>query len=157
MHQGSINLENEQKVEQTIIVRYAETDADVVAIHGFLCVVAGPTLPGVIDPKDSATEVWRIVNHDVALMAIKEDRVVGTIGLVNPRFWWNSKLSFLANCWLFTLPDSGSLLPLMREAVGIAKASGLELHIFDETKERLLIFNKSKKRQPAFANAPKSS
>lgn len=140
-----------------ITIRYAETDADVVAIHGFLCVVAGPTLPGDIDPKDSATEVWRVVNHDVALMAIKDDRLVGTIGIVSPRWWWNSKLSFLANRWLFTLPGSKSLMPLMREAVGIAKASDLELHIFDETKGRLLIFNKSKKRQPALAKAPKSS
>jgi len=129
-----------------IEIRYAQTDNEVIAIHGFLCVVAGPTLPGPIDPKDSATEVWRVVNHDVALMAIKDDKVVGTIGLVRPQFWWNSKINFLANRWFFTLPGSGSAKPLLAEAKTIAKASDLELHIYDENRGRLLILNKSKKR-----------
>lgn len=129
-----------------LVVRYAETDADVVAIHGFLCVVAGPTLPGAIDPKDSATEVWRVVNHDVALMALREDTLVGTIGLVNPEFWWNQKIKFLANRWFFTLPGAGAGKPLLKEARAIATSSGLELHIFDENRGRLLIFNKSKNR-----------
>lgn len=131
----------------TVTIRYAETDADVVAIHGFLCVVAGPTLPGPIDPKDSATEVWRVANHDVALMAMRDDMLVGTIGLVRPQFWWNSKLGFLANRWFFTLPGSHAAKPLLKEAKGIAVASDLELHIFDENKGRLLILNKSKNRQ----------
>jgi hypothetical protein len=121
-------------------LRYASTDADVIAIHGFLCVVAGPKLPGPIDPKDSATEVWRVVNHDVALMAMNGDKLVGTIGLIKPDFWWNTKLGFLANRWFFTLPnmDAGKLL--LKEAREIAKASNLELHIYDETKGRLIVF-----------------
>lgn len=130
-----------------LVVRYAESDDDVVAIHRFLCVVAGPTLPGSIDPKDSATEVWRVVNHDVALMAMRDDRLVGTIGIVNPPFWWNTKIKFLANRWCHALAGAGALLPLLREATAIAKASNLELHVFDEAKGRLIIFNKSKSRQ----------
>jgi hypothetical protein len=130
-------------------IRYAQTDADVIAIHQFLCVVAGPSLPGAIDAKDSATEVWRIVNHDVALMAMKDDVLVGTLGLISPAFWWNTKIKFLANRWFFALPGSRAAKPLLKEARAIAAASELELHIFDENRGRLMIFNRSKKRQMA--------
>lgn len=132
--------------EPELVIRYAQTDADVVAIHGFLCVVAGPTLPGPIDPKDSAIEVWRVVNHDVALMAMRGELLVGTLGIVRPPFWWNSKLHFLANRWFFALPGSGAGKLLLREGAAIAAASELELHIHDEAKGRLVILNKSKNR-----------
>lgn len=117
-----------------------------VAIHGFLCVVAGPTLPGPIDAKDSATEVWRVVQESVAIMALDGDRLVGTLGLIRPKFWWNSNIAFLANRWLFALPGMGAGKAVLKEALGIAVASELELHIYDETKGRLKIFNKSKNR-----------
>jgi hypothetical protein len=129
-----------------VVIRFAEGDADVVTIHRFLCVVAGPTLPGPIDPKDSATEVWRVVNEDVALMAMSGDSLVGSIGLVNPKFWWG-KARFFANRWFFSVPGFDAGAPLLKEAIEIAKASGLELHIIDENRQRLKIFNKSKNRQ----------
>lgn len=128
-----------------ITIRYAESDNDVVAIHRFLCVVAGPMLPGPIDHKDSAVEVWRVVNHDVALMAMRDGLLVGTMGIVAPKQWWNEKLSFLANRWLFVIPGSRSFKPMLKEAVAIAKASDLELHIIDEQRERLSIFNKKER------------
>lgn len=134
----------------SIEVRYAETDTDVVNIHRFLCVVAGPGLPGPIDHKDSAVEVWRVINHEVALVAIDDDNnLVGTMGIVQVPFWWNAKVRFLANRWFFTLPGSRAAKPLLKEARKIAQASELELHIFDERRERLVIFNKSKMRQEA--------
>lgn len=141
-----------------ITVRYAESDADVVAIHAFLCVVAGPTLPGPIDPNDSATEVWRVVNHDVALMAMKGDLLVGTMGLIRPKFWWGN-IWFLCNRWFFALPGTGAGRLLLKEAIEIAKSSELELHIYDETKGRLTILNRSDRRNqsPALANPPNSS
>jgi hypothetical protein len=130
----------------SVTIRYAETDADIIAIHRFLCVVMGPTLPGPIGAKESATEVWRVVKHDLALMAMKDDRLVGTIGIVRPTWWWNTSLPFLANRWLACLPGSHAILPLLREATAIAIASKLELHIFDENKGRITIFNRSEKR-----------
>lgn len=138
---------SEPKNQEPVEIRYASSDADVVAIHGFLCVVAAQTLPGKIDGPDSATEVWRVVNHDVALMAMRGDVLVGTMGIVNPKFWWNGKIKFLANRWFFTLPGSKSARPLLREAKAIAGASDLELHIYDENKGRILILNKSKNRE----------
>lgn len=130
-----------------ISIRYAETDADVIAIHEFLCVVAGPTLPGPIDHKDSATEIWRVARESVAIMAISEERLVGTIGLIRPTFWWNAKLPFLANRWAFALPGSRAWKPMLREATAIAVASGLELHVISEARGSVTIFNKSNNRQ----------
>lgn len=129
-----------------ITVRYAATDADVVYIHQFLCIVAGPTLPGDIDPKDSITEIWRVVTDDIALMAMRGDVMVGTIGLAVPGFWWNGKVKYLANRWFYTLPGVKAAKPLLKEAISIAKASGLELQMFYENKERFKLFNKSERR-----------
>lgn len=129
-----------------LVIRYASSDDDVIAIHRFLCVVAGPTLPGPIDGPASATEVWRVTNHDVAIMAIRGDMLVGTIGLTKPAFWWNPRLSFLANRWFFCLPGARAGKPLLKEAKAIAVATEVELHIFDETSGRLVIFNKSHNR-----------
>ncbi len=136
-----------------LTIRYAATDADVVAIHGFLCIVFGPTLPGPIDPKDSATEVWRVVTNDVAIMAMRGDTLVGTFGILQPKFWWNTKLPFLAGRWLAVIPGSKALRPLLKEGRAIARASDQELHIYDEARGRLIILNKSKKRGAAFAPA----
>lgn len=130
----------------TVEVRFAETDQDVVAIHRFLCAMAGPLLPGPIDPKDSIEEVWRVCSDDVALMAVKDGHLVGSIGLIRPKMWWG-KFFILANRWFFALPGAGK--PLLQEAIAIAKASELELHIIDETKSRLKIFNRSPKRPKA--------
>ena len=144
-----------------ISVRFAESDGDVVAIHGFLCVTMGPLLPGDIDPKNSAMEVWRVVNHECALMAIRDDKLIGTIGIVKVPHWWARDRYFLANKWLSVLPDAGALHPLMHEAVRFAKdltspedPGGLELHLYDEQKGRITILNRHPRRQdfnPIFA------
>jgi hypothetical protein len=131
-----------------ILIRPAEHDNDVIAIHGFLCVVAGPNLPGPIDPRNSINEVWRVVNHECALVATRDDegteKIVGTIGLVKVPFWWgDGTLQFLANRWFFALPGTPAGAKLREEAETIAKDFGLECHIYDETKGRLIILNKS--------------
>lgn len=125
-------------------IRYAETDADVVLIHRFLCIVAGPQLPAKIDPKKSIEEVWRVVSDDVALMAITDSAIIGTIGLVKAEHWWGD-LGFLANRWFFAIPGSGAWRPLLREAKAIAKASELELHIISEDRGKIAIFNRTKR------------
>jgi hypothetical protein len=79
-------------------------------------------------------------------MAMRGDKLVGTIGLINPKFWWNTKIGFLTNRWFFTLPGSKSGKSLLAEARAIAQASELELHIIDENRGRLLIFNKNGSR-----------
>lgn len=137
-----------------ITVRFGESDQDVVAIHGFLAVAMGPLLPFDIDPKNSAVEVWRVVNQECALMAIRDDKLVGTIGIVKAPYWYAKDRYFLANRWLSTLPGAGAADSLIHEAVSFAKGlatandpGGLELHIYDETKGRIKIFNRHPRRQ----------
>ena len=143
-----------------ITIRYAETDADVIAIHQFLVIVAGPDLPGPIDAHDSAVGVWQSATYDVALMAMKDDKLVGTLGLCQNSFWWNTKIRFLANRFFFTLPESHAARPLLKEGIAIAKASNLEFHVYDERKGRLLIFNRHparKNHNPHLDNPPQVS
>ena len=142
-----------------LVLRYAATDQDVVAIHQFLVILAGPRLPGHIDARDSATEVWRVVTNDIALMAMRGDILVGTIGLICPQAWWNTKVRFLANRWAFIIPGSGAWLPLIREAKKIGIASNMEVHIISEQRGKVTILNRSKLRDghAILANSPNNS
>lgn len=79
-------------------------------------------------------------------MAIKDDLLVGTLGLIRPTFWWNNKIGFLSNRWFFVLPGSRAGKPLLKEAKAIAVASGLELHIISENRGKVVILNKSEHR-----------
>jgi hypothetical protein len=129
----------------SITVRYARTDDDVIAIHRFLCVVASPHLPGPIDPKKSIYEVWRVCNHEVALMAMRGNLMVGTLGLAQMSHWWGN-VNFLANRWVFAIPGSRAWRPLLREAKAIAVASEMELMILSENRSKVIIINRSKLR-----------
>jgi hypothetical protein len=129
-----------------ITVRFAATDQDAVAIHRFLCVVAGPMLPGAIEAEKSIHEVWRVVHQECALMAMRDDLLVGTLGIIKPNYWWGN-VSFLTNRWLFALPDSGAGKLLIDEGERIAGDAGLELVIIDEQKSRLLILNRDPRRK----------
>lgn len=132
-------------MREKIEVRYAVSDQDIVDIHRFLCVIAGPKLPGAIDPKDSIEEVWRVVKDEVAVMAFHNNELVGTLGLINPKFWWG-KVWFLASRWMFAIPGSRAWKPMLREAKAIAIAADLECHIISEDRGKVLILNKSRLR-----------
>lgn len=136
-----------------ITISYATTDDDVITIHRFLCVVAGPMLPGPIDPADSTHEVWRVAREDVALMALQGEKMVGTIGIVRPTHWWNQKLPFLANRWAFVIPGIKAWRPLLKEARAIAVASDLEFRLFSEERGKITIFNRKRPVTPALAKA----
>jgi hypothetical protein len=131
--------------ENTVSIVYAHTDEHIVNMHRFLVAVAGPTLPFPIDARKSVEEIWRVTKHDIALMALRGNRLVGTLGLLRPDFWWGNG-GYLANRWFFTLPNEGAGVPLLREARAIAIASGLELHIIAEAKGKIVILNKSWRR-----------
>lgn len=132
-------------MREPIVVRYAATDADVVLIHKFLCFIAGPKLPGAIDPKDSIHEVWRVVKDEVALMATRGDDLVGTMGLALLRQWWGN-VRFLGNRWFFCVPGSRAWKPLLKEARAIAVASEVECIIASEERGKITILNKSRLR-----------
>lgn len=122
---GPVAVEN----KDDIIIRYAETDDDVIAIHRFLLVVARPAMRCPVDPKESLIEIIRVTKENVALMAIKGGLLVGTMGLIDPTWWYNPKHRFLADRWHFVLPDHqhGAVNDaLMSEARKIAADAGLE-------------------------------
>lgn len=127
-------------------VRFADSDQDVVAIHAFLCVVAGPLIPAPIDPQKSSTEVWRVVNHECALMAMRGDTLVGTLGIIKGDFWWGNQ-GVLYNRWFHALPGDGIGKLLLDAGDDFARDLGLELHIIDETKGRLVILNRNPLRK----------
>lgn len=132
-------------MREKIEVRYAASDQDVVDIHRFLCVIAGPKLPGAIDPKDSITEVWRICHDEVALMAFRGDELVGTMGLALLKQWWGN-VRFLGNRFFFCIPGSRAWKPLLKEARAIAVASEVECIIASEERGKITILNKSRLR-----------
>ena len=152
-----------------VSIRYAETDDDIINLHKFLCVVAGANLPGKIDAKDSIEGVWECATNHVALMAMRDGWLIGTVGLVCVPSWWNHKVKYLANRWAFALPDAGVWRPMLKEAKAIGVSSNMEVHIISEARGTVTILNRNPLRdrpsiltakpevQTALAKSPKSS
>lgn len=122
----------------TISIRYAETDQDCIDLHQFLCVVAQPVLLAEIDAVDSIAEVMRVRDEGVALIAEKNGHLVGTLGLINVK-WWYSKAKFLTNRFFFVFPQfhhTGAAAMLLAEASAIAANAELKLVIISNAKRR---------------------
>lgn len=98
------------------------------AIHQFLLVVAAPNMLCPVNPIKSLYEIIRVAKEEVAIMAIRDGRLVGTLGLMRP-VWWYGDAAFLTDRWHFILPEErhGDVEKLlMAEARGIAAQSGLK-------------------------------
>lgn len=110
-----------------MLLRYAQNDNDVIAIHRFLLVVAAPALLCPVNIEKSLIEVIRVARDEVALMAMRGDMLVGTFGLIKPT-WWYGDGEFLTDRWNFIAPPevhSGVGKLLDDEAKAIADAAGL--------------------------------
>jgi SAM-dependent methyltransferase len=109
-------------------VRFAESEQDMVAMHEFLCVVAAPALRCPINPVKSLQEIIRVTRDEVALMLIRDGRLIGTMGLINP-VWWYGDAAFITDRWHFVLPEfmnTPDAELLEDEAIRTAAAAGLE-------------------------------
>lgn len=109
------------------VIRYAEGDDDVIAIHRFLMVVAQPQMLAVPDARKSINEVWRVCKDEVGLMLIKDGILIGTMGLIRCD-WWYAADSFMTERWHFVLPDyvnTPEAAMLLDEARALADAAGL--------------------------------
>lgn len=118
-----------QPDESPVIIRYAATDEDVVAIHQFLLVVAQPAMRCPVDVEQSLMEIIRVVKDEVAIMAIKDGHLIGTMGLIRASWWYNPACAFLADRWHFVLPEHMHGLAnklLIEEARKIAGMADLE-------------------------------
>src|ERR1700761_695187 len=83
-------------------IRYAENDDDVIAIHRFLLAVAGSRLLAPVNVFKTLEEIIRVTKEEVAIMAMRGDRLVGTMGLIKPT-WWYSDEAFLTDRWNFCI------------------------------------------------------
>ena len=101
-----------------------------VAIHQFLLVVASPVLQCPVNGLKSLQEIMRVVKDEVAIMLIADGRLVGTMGIINPT-WWYGDIPFLTDRWHFVLPEFDSTEHselLLDEAIKIADAAGLKFY-----------------------------
>jgi hypothetical protein len=121
-------------------IRYASTDDDVIAIHRFLLVVALPAMHAPVDPIGSLHEIIRVTKFEAAIMAILDGKLVGTLGVIKPRWWYSfqdERGDFLTDRWHFVLPQYWHTAvdkALIEEAHQIADMAGLKF--FDQGKAR---------------------
>ena len=116
--------------EVTPEIRYATTDMEICAIHRFLMFVAFEVgaLRCEINPVKSLNEIIRVATEDAAIMVMRGDTMVGTMGIVRPT-WWYGDEDFLTDRWHFVLPafmHTPTAELLMTEAKLIASAAGLK-------------------------------
>lgn len=107
-------------------VRYAESEPDMVAIHEFLLVIAQPAMLCPVNVVKSLEEVIRVVRDEVGLMLVRDGRLIGTMGLINPT-WWYGDAGFLTDRWHFVLPEvmcTPEADMLEDEAIKIAELAG---------------------------------
>lgn len=129
-----------EKVEPAVIVRQAETDDDVIAMHRFLMVVA-PQAKATrcpINAVKSLNEIIRVTRDELALMLIRDGMLIGTMGIINP-IWWYGDAGFLTDRWHFVLPEfdgTAASNTLMEEAKEIARLAGLEFLHNGKARER---------------------
>lgn len=120
-------MRTEQPERPPLLIRYASTDDDVIAIHRFLLAVAGPRLLAPVNVVKSLEEVIRVTRDEVAIMAMRGDILVGTLGLIKP-VWWYSDDAFLTDRWNFCIEAEKHVCgaALDAEAKSIATVSGLK-------------------------------
>lgn len=116
-------------------MRAASSDMDVAAIHHLLVYsMAKGAARAPVDPDESMRFIYETARSDsgsVALMAFAGDRLIGSMGIVQTRYWY-SRDSFLREVWLFVLPEhenKGGMKALLTEARAIADLAGMELVI----------------------------
>jgi len=100
----------------------------VIAIHQLLLIVARPRLLAPINAEKSLYEIIRVTKEEVAIMAMRGDYLVGTMGLIRPT-WWYADDAFLTDRWNFCIESemhNGAGKLLNDEAVAIARAAKLK-------------------------------
>lgn len=99
-----------------------------IAMHRFLLVIAQPAMRCPVNSEKSLYEVIRVTKENVALMAMRGDMLIGTLGIMQAT-WWYGDGEFLTDRWHFVLPEErhGEADQLLiAEACSIAQAAGLE-------------------------------
>jgi hypothetical protein len=93
-----------------------------------LLIVATPAMRCPVNIIKSLNEIIRVAKFEAALMLIHNGVMVGTMGIINPT-WWYGDDGFLTDRWHFVLPsfqNTPTAARLLDEAKQIAGLAGLE-------------------------------
>jgi hypothetical protein len=110
------------------IIRYAETDEELCAIHRMLLIVLAPQMRCKVNPVKSLLEIIRVAKENVAIVAMQGDMMVGTLGIIDPT-WWYGDDRFLTERWLAVADPahhSDVYRMLLDEARKISADAGIE-------------------------------
>ncbi len=120
----------------------AVSDLDIAAIHHLLVYsMADGAARAPVDPKLSMEFIYEVTTSKegaVALMAFAGSKLVGSMGIVQTRYWY-SRETFLREVWMFVLPEfenKGVMAELLKEAKAVADLAGMSLFIAPTAKER---------------------
>lgn len=124
----AVPLKAVEHVEPPVIqIRYASTEEDITAMHRFLMIVGSPSAVGGINVVKSLQELIRVTTQEVAIMALHNDVLVATLGIMRVTWWYNDA-DFLTDRWHFCLPEfhhGPADKLMMEEAKKIAHEAGL--------------------------------
>jgi GNAT superfamily N-acetyltransferase len=107
----------------------AESDHDVLAIHGLLMQFGAESAEASIDPVKTMKVAYETVMQHAAIVAEVDGEIVGSLGIVRHQHWYSND-HFLIDQWLYVKPEhrGGEVLPAMlEEAKAIADLAGLRL------------------------------
>jgi hypothetical protein len=83
---------------------------------------------GPVDPVKSLYEIIRVAKEEAAIMAVQNNVLIGTMGIIKPT-WWFGDGQFLTDRWDAILPEhhhDETRTLLMNEVKAIADQTGLK-------------------------------
>jgi GNAT superfamily N-acetyltransferase len=125
-----------------VTIDFADGDDECLEIHRFLCLVAQPVLMAPINAEDSIAGILKVVSDPdcgFALVARADGELVGTLGLTDARWWYNTQVGFFTDRWFFVLPAFQHLgvgTRLLAEAAVIGSQAGRDIVINGHLKRR---------------------
>ena len=113
-----------------VVIEYATTFEQSIIIHRFLLVELAAEIEKrcPVNAEKSLNEVWRVCKDEVAIIALKNGCLIGTMGIMRPT-WWFGDADFLTDRWEAILPEfrhEGLQELLIDEVKKIADVVGLK-------------------------------
>lgn len=108
------------------------SDEECLEIHQFLCIIAQPVLVCPIDAEDSIAGILAVRDIGIAITARKDGHLIGTIGLIQAEWWYNSKIKFFTDRWNFVIPTffhQGVGTKMLAAAAVIASQANMDIVI----------------------------
>lgn len=122
------------RTEDTLVVRGAMSQEDAVAIHKLLMLMGDEVAQAPVDPIIVMEDIWTLMtaeNRGAFLMATREGKLVGIMGLENSRYRYSREYC-MREVYLYVHPDHRGddvLGALLNEARAIADMIGKELYV----------------------------